>query len=43
LLVASRTATESHQKFAITSPSPALSDVCVDLGLTEWLKQWSRA
>jgi len=43
LLVASRTATDSRQKFAICGPSTAFVDACSDLGLSNWLKQWGRS
>jgi ABC-type transporter Mla MlaB component len=42
LLVASRTAAESRQVFAIVEPSTALTEACADLGLADWLKQWRR-
>ncbi|MEI8396440.1 MAG: STAS domain-containing protein [Rhodospirillaceae bacterium] len=43
LLVASRTAAESRQVFAIVTPSAAFTDACSDLGLSDWLKQWGRS
>ena len=43
LLVASRTAAESRQKFAIVGPSVSFADACSDLGLSDWLKQWRRS
>ncbi len=43
LLVASRTATESRQTFAIVGPSAPFADACSDLGLSDWLKQWRRS
>lgn len=42
LLVASRTAVEGHQTFAIVGPSPSFVEACGDLGLGDWLKQWRR-
>lgn len=43
LLVASRTAAESRQVFAIVGPSEPFADACSDLGLADWLKQWRRS
>ncbi len=43
LLVASRTAAESRQTFAIVGPSAAFVEACGDLGLADWLKQWRRS
>ncbi len=43
LLVASRTATESHQAFAIVGPSASFAAACTDLGLSDWLKHWRRS
>jgi anti-anti-sigma regulatory factor len=43
LLVASRTAAEGRQVFAIVSPSASLVDACSDLGLSDWLNQWRRS
>ena len=43
VLVASRTAVESRQKFAIIGPSVPFADACSDLGLSDWLKQWRRS
>lgn len=43
LLVASRTAAESRQVFAIVTPSPPFVEACSDLGLADWLNQWRRS
>jgi len=43
LLVASRHAAEQGAAFAILQPSEVLVEACDDLGLTPWLKQWSRS
>ena len=43
LLVASRTAAENRQKFAIVGPSASFTDACSDLGLSDWLKNWRRS
>ncbi len=43
LVVASRTAGESRQSFTIVGPSASFASACDDLGLSDWLKQWSRS
>ena len=43
LLVASRTAAESRQVFAIVAPSVPFVEACSDLGLASWLNQWRRS
>lgn len=43
LLVASRTAAEGGQTFAVVGPSVPFADACSDLGLADWLKQWRRS
>jgi len=43
LLVASRTAAESRQVFAVVGPSASFTEACSDLGLADWLKQWGRS
>jgi anti-anti-sigma regulatory factor len=43
LLAASRLASESGQGFVIVTPSEAIVDVCSDIGLGDWLKQWRRS
>lgn len=42
LLAASRHAGQSGQSFVIAAPSEALTEACSDLGLSQWLKQWSQ-
>jgi chemotaxis protein CheX len=41
LVAATRHAEQSGQRFAIAAPSDVLVDVCTDLGLDSWLKEWS--
>ncbi|CAK0759208.1 STAS domain-containing protein [Azospirillaceae bacterium] len=42
LIVASRYSVESGQKFKVLSPSASLVEACADLGVADWLKQWSQ-
>jgi chemotaxis protein CheX len=41
LLAATQQATERGVVLVIVRPSAALSEICDDLGLADWLKQWS--
>lgn len=41
LVAATRHAEGTGQRFAIAAPSDVLTDVCADLGLAGWLKEWS--
>ncbi|WP_448189311.1 STAS domain-containing protein [Azospirillum sp. sgz301742] len=43
LLAASRQAVDAGQTFIIAQPSEVLAEACDDLGLSAWLKQWSRS
>ncbi|EWY39829.1 hypothetical protein N825_04810 [Skermanella stibiiresistens SB22] len=41
LVAATAHADRSGQRFAIAAPSDVLTDMCADLGLSGWLKEWS--
>jgi len=43
LLAASRHAQDHGQGFAIVAPSEYLREACRDLGVANWLEEWSRA
>ncbi|WP_029008613.1 STAS domain-containing protein [Azospirillum halopraeferens] len=43
LMVASRHAGEQGRVFVVEHPSEVMAETCGDLGLADWLKQWSVA
>ncbi len=43
LVVAARDSAARGAAFVIATPSDSLTEACEDLGLQDWLKQWSRA